>query len=148
RSAADGDAGYAIAGCWRLRDAMFVEGDHLVAIAQGPERRDQLVANLLGIRVELDRAPVEIHGAAQLVASSTRLSRLIPAISLRSRLVDLAARRAQHVPVRAEALDRLAVGIARVPVLGEEVQRVALVGHLRDPVRPGDRAEVGRVREA
>jgi len=57
-------------------------------------------------------------------------------------LVDLVAGRGDHVPVGAERLDALAVGVARVLVGRERVQRVAVVGDLLGAVATGDHAEL------
>src|SRR5215211_1739690 len=52
-------------------------------------------------------------------------------------LLDLVAGRRQHVPLGAERLDALAVGVAGLAVTGEVVQRVAVVGDLGLAVGPG-----------
>jgi hypothetical protein len=49
-------------------------------------------------------------------------------------VLDLLARRRQDVPFRAERVDALAFGVARLLVLDEAVQRVTFVGDLRRAV--------------
>src|SRR5690606_31511827 len=74
-----------------------------------------------------------------------RLAPVVPAL-----VTDRIAVRRDEVPLGAEPLDVLPVGVARVLVAGVVVQRPAVVRHLLRPVPPLDRAEQlradGRVR--
>lgn len=59
-----------------------------------------------------------------------------------SRQVDLAAGRRKCVPLSAEALQALSVGIASILVLHKEIEEVALVGDLLASIWPGDGPQV------
>lgn len=86
------------------------------------------------------------HGARRSVRRGAWGSSRVPSRGGRcgrSGHVDLLARWREHVPLGAEALERLAVRVARVAVLGVEVQRMPLVGDLGAAVGACDRAEVG-----
>src|SRR4051794_3276947 len=60
-------------------------------------------------------------------------------------VVDLLARRRHGVPLGAEAVDALPLGVSGLLVLHEVVDRVTLVGHLGLAVRAGGRAEQRRL---
>src|SRR5579871_4748275 len=64
--------------------------------------------------------------------------------AVKSLMGDLAAARRQHEPTRAEGHETLTVRLARLRVLRERVQRMAVVGDLPRSVRTTDRAKFAR----
>src|SRR3954447_3208159 len=85
-------------------------------------------------------------------ASSASAPRYLAAVAAewwdrRSVIVDLPSGRSQHVPLGAELVEALALGVARLVVAHVAVERVTSVGDLAAGVR-ADRADLARNRAA